>query len=61
MNYSERNDISKVACHQRIEQNTSLTELLIREEAYFKMTLDEYDKRVTEIELGLKDPSYGNL
>ena len=37
--------------------NTSLHELLSRERAYQEMTLDKYDKRVTEIEIAKKDAS----
>ena len=44
----------------RIEANTSLQELLAREEAYFRKTLVDYDDRVTQIEMAKKDPSFGN-
>jgi hypothetical protein len=48
--------MSKSSVMQRIEPYTSLNELLIREEAYFKKTLMDYDDRVTQIELAKMDP-----
>lgn len=45
-NNQDLNDMSKSSVMQRIEPYSSLTELLLREEAYYKKTLTDYDERV---------------
>jgi len=47
--------MSKTSVLQRIEPYNSLTELLFREEAYFKKTLFEYDDRVAQMEQNVKE------
>jgi len=44
---------------RRLENNTSLAELLMREVSYKERTLKEYDDRLTEMELSKKDISFG--
>lgn len=46
------NDMTKVSVLKRIEPYNSLTELLIREEAYAKKSLADYDEAVQKIEDG---------